>query len=106
MVILVISIFWLNLYDIHVRYRLPDRRMPWSSVVFHQETNLGVSREQAAENCRAIVAELNELGMEAIRAREATSISDHLPPEAVPAESSGRSLQAGEAPGGPAMRLA
>jgi hypothetical protein len=76
LVILVIGIYWLNFYDIHVRYRLPDRRMPWFSVVSHQETNLGVSREQAAENRRAIVAELNELGMEAIRAREARSTSD------------------------------
>ncbi len=25
LVILVIGIFWLNFYDIHVRYRLPDR---------------------------------------------------------------------------------
>jgi hypothetical protein len=37
------------------------------------------------------------------RAREARSTSDHLPPEAAPAESSGRSLETGEPPGGPAM---
>ena len=41
-----------------------------------------------------------------VRAREAKSTSDHLPLEAAPAESSDRSLEAGEAPVGPAMRLA
>jgi hypothetical protein len=65
LVIQVIGIFWLNFYDFHVRDRLPDRRMPSFNVVSHQETNLGESREQAAENRRAIVAELNEFGMEA-----------------------------------------
>src|SRR6202171_2033102 len=38
--------------------------------------------------------------------REARSTTDHLRPEAAPAESSGRSLEAGEALAGPAMRLA
>src|SRR4029077_17773369 len=37
---------------------------PWFSVVSHQETNLGVSRKQAAENRRAIVAELNDSAWE------------------------------------------
>jgi hypothetical protein len=64
-----------------------------------------VERAGCRDRC-AIVAELNELGVESVRAREARSTNDHLPPEAAPAESSGRSLEAGEAPAGPAIPLA
>ena len=67
---------------------------------------LAPSQELCLSTAHDFTTTTPELKFSVHTAREARSTSDHLPPEAAPAESSGRSLEAGEAPAGPAMRLA